>query len=132
MILRNLIPFTFVFCQGTDAIEGITLDLSQIEEIHLSPDALKKMNNLRFLKLCKSPDQCSSKNNIYLSGTLEPFSCKLAYIEWNGYPLKSLPPTFCAKLLVEIRMPHSHVKQLWNGLQVGIYTHIHMLIFLFN
>lgn len=109
-----------MFCQGTDAVEGIILDLSQIEDVHLSVDTFKKMNNLRFLKFYISLSK--SSGNLYLPTVLWPFSDKLRYFEWNGYTLESLPPPFCAKLLVEIRMPHSLIKQLWKGIQVKLYT----------
>ncbi|QHO34524.1 TMV resistance protein N [Arachis hypogaea] len=36
--------------KGTDAVEGITLDLSLIKDIHLSVDTFNKMNNMRFLR----------------------------------------------------------------------------------
>ncbi|MED6217014.1 hypothetical protein PIB30_013485 [Stylosanthes scabra] len=101
--------------KGTDAIEGIMLDLSQIGEMQLSADAFRKMNKLRFLKLYKPSDQFAG--NISLPEGLESFSDKLVYLEWYGYPLDSLPLNFSAKFLVEIRMSHSYVKQLWQGIQ---------------
>ncbi|KAL2337934.1 hypothetical protein Fmac_012380 [Flemingia macrophylla] len=42
---------------------------------------------------------------------------ELRYLEWHGFPCKSLSPTFCAESLVQIRMPHSNVKELWHGTQ---------------
>ncbi|KAL4355872.1 hypothetical protein AHAS_Ahas09G0030100 [Arachis hypogaea] len=101
--------------KGTDAIEGIMLDLSQIAEMQLRADAFRRMNNLRFLKLYKPSDQCAGK--ISLPEDLDSLSDKLVYLEWYGYPLDSLPLNFCAKFLVEIRMSHSNVKQLWQGIQ---------------
>ncbi|XLR43200.1 hypothetical protein S83_027860, partial [Arachis hypogaea] len=98
-----------------DAIEGIILDLSQIKDLRLSPDTFKRMNNLRFLKLYIPSGQ--SSGNMILPTDLEPFSDKLRYFEWHQYPFISLPPSFYAKLLVEIRMPHSHVKKLWEEKQ---------------
>ncbi|MED6217016.1 hypothetical protein PIB30_013486 [Stylosanthes scabra] len=101
--------------KSLDAIEGIILDLSQIKNMHLSPDAFKRMNKLRFLKFYIPSNQISGK--MVLPKDLEPFSDKLRYFEWHQYPFVSLPPSFCAKLLVEIRMPHSHVKRLWEEKQ---------------
>nr|XP_029144803.1 disease resistance-like protein DSC1 [Arachis hypogaea] len=92
--------------KGTDAIEGIMLDLSQIAEMQLRADAFRRMNNLRFLKLYKPSDQCAGK--ISLPEDLDSLSDKLVYLEWYGYPLDSLPLNFCAKFLVEIRMSHSN------------------------
>ena len=108
-----------MFCQGTDAIQGIALDLSQIKNLTLHSDSFTKMKTLRFLRFYNTNlGQISSNTYLHLPATLEPFSDKLRYIEWIGYPFQSLPSPFCAKFLVEIRMPHSKVKQLWEGIQV--------------
>ena len=111
-----------MFCQGTDAVEGITLDLSQTIDLQLSSDIFKKMNNIRFLKFYIPAGQSSS--NKYLPRVLEQFPEKLRYLEWDGFPLESLPLSFCAKLLVEIRMPYSNIEELWQGMQVKIYTYV--------
>ncbi|XP_020225834.1 disease resistance protein RPP2B [Cajanus cajan] len=103
--------------KGTDAIQGITLDLSQIKDLVLHADTFTKMKSLRFLKFYSTLGQSSSNTYLNLPETLEPFSDKLRYIEWIGYPYESLPSPFCAKLLVEIHMPRSNVKQLWQGIQ---------------
>ncbi|KAK7349263.1 hypothetical protein VNO77_06491 [Canavalia gladiata] len=101
---------------GTDEVEGITLDLSQIVDLHLSADTFNRMPNLRFLQLYVPTSKISRV--VYLHRTdLEAFSDELRYLEWNGFPFKSLPPTFCAKFLVQIYMPHSHVEELWQGTQ---------------
>jgi len=111
----------FLFCvfyQGTGAIQGIALDLSQIKGLILHADTFTKMKTLRFLKFYNTLGQSARDTYLDLPATLEPFSDKLTYIEWVGYPFESLPSPFCAKFLVEIHMPHSKVKQLWQGIQV--------------
>ncbi|KAK7349264.1 hypothetical protein VNO77_06497 [Canavalia gladiata] len=100
---------------GTDVIEGIMLDMSQIRELPLSADIFKKMVNLRLLKFYSPFNERAC--NVHLSMGLESLPHKLRYLQWNGYPLMSLPSTFCAEMLVELRLPHSHVKKLWDGLQ---------------
>ncbi|RDX96744.1 putative disease resistance protein, partial [Mucuna pruriens] len=102
---------------GTDVIQGIALDLSQIKDLLLQADTFTKMKALRFLKFYNTLGQSSSDTYLNLPATLEPFSDKLRYIEWIGYPFESLPVPFCAKFLVEINMPCSKVKQLWQGIQ---------------
>ncbi|MED6217017.1 hypothetical protein PIB30_013488 [Stylosanthes scabra] len=99
---------------GTNAVEGIILDLSQIKDLHLSSDIFAKMNNIRFLKFYIPEGESSS--NKYLSEGLEQFPKELRYLEWDRYPLKSFPPCFCSELLVEIHMHHSEVEELWQGL----------------
>ncbi|CAI8607979.1 unnamed protein product [Vicia faba] len=103
--------------KGTSSIEGITLDLSQNNELPLCSDTFTKMKALRILKLYIPLGQSCSNAHLNLPMVLEPFSSELRYFEWIGYPFETLPQPFCAKLLVEIRMPHSNVKQLWQGMQ---------------
>ncbi|CAJ1950914.1 unnamed protein product [Sphenostylis stenocarpa] len=103
--------------EGTGAIQGIALDLSQIKGLILYADTFTKMKTLRFLKFYTSLGESASDTYLDLPTTLDPFSDKLRYIEWIGYPFESLPSPFCAKFLVEIHMPRSKVKQLWQGIQ---------------
>ncbi|KAJ1404330.1 Winged helix DNA-binding domain superfamily [Sesbania bispinosa] len=101
--------------KGTDVVEVITLDLSQIVDLQLSADTFNRMPNLRFLQLYVPGGKRSG--TLYHCRVLEAFSDELRYFEWDGFPLSSLPPNFCAQHLVVIRMPHSHVKELWQGVQ---------------
>ncbi|BAT98371.1 putative disease resistance protein [Vigna angularis] len=103
--------------KGTEAIQGIELDLSQAKNLRLRSDTLTKMKALRFLRFYNSSGQSSWNTYLDLPATLEPFSDKLRYIEWIGYPFECLPSPFCAKFLVEIHMQHGKVKQLWQGIQ---------------
>ncbi|XP_028778378.1 disease resistance protein RML1A-like [Neltuma alba] len=100
---------------GTDAIEGIVLDLSKIRHLHLSIDTFKKMSNLRFLKFYSPADRRYCK--VDLSSGLQLLSERLRYLQWDGYPLESLPSSFCPEKLVVLRMPNSQVKKLWDGVQ---------------
>ncbi|XP_027337322.1 disease resistance-like protein DSC1 [Abrus precatorius] len=101
--------------RGTDVVEGIMLDVSQIRELPLNADIFKKMVNLRLLKFYSPFNKRSC--NVHLPTGLESLPHKLRYLHWNGYPLMSLPSTFCAEMLVQLCMPHSHVKKLWDGSQ---------------
>ena len=94
------------------------LDLSQTRDLHLHIDAFKKMPKLRFLKLFSYNYWDQRPSPLYIPIDLESFSNELRYLEWHGYPLKSLPSTFCAKKLVELHMPGSQVVKLWDGVQV--------------
>ncbi|MED6207172.1 hypothetical protein PIB30_033366 [Stylosanthes scabra] len=102
--------------EGEKSVEGIMCDLSRIGDVHLNKDTFKNMPHLRFLKLYAPQDKRPS-NNVYVPTTLEPFSAKLRYLEWNGYPLNSLPSRFCAEKLVELRMPNSQISKLWDGIK---------------
>ncbi|XP_027906667.1 putative disease resistance protein At4g11170 isoform X2 [Vigna unguiculata] len=103
--------------KGTDAVQGIELDLSQVQNLRLRSDTMAKMKSLRFLRFYNSSGQSSRNTYLDLPTTLEPFSDQLRYIEWIGYPFECLPSPFCAKFLVEIHMKHGKVKQLWQGIQ---------------
>ena len=103
--------------------------MSQIGDLHLSIDTFKKMANLRFLKVYSS--RGSKSSNVYLPADFESFSNKLGYFQWLGYPLKSLPSNFCAKKLVELIMPNSNVKKLWDEVQVCLQAYV-SISFSFN
>ncbi|XP_028778379.1 TMV resistance protein N-like [Neltuma alba] len=101
--------------KGTDAIESITFDMSQIKEVSLTADAFKNIPNLRSLKLYST----SPKNCANLPSGLESFCDRLRYFYWDFFPLESLPAsTFCMQNLVEIHMKYSHVTKLWDGVQL--------------
>ncbi|KAK7268815.1 hypothetical protein RIF29_21524 [Crotalaria pallida] len=101
--------------KGSDAVEGIKLDLSEFDEFHLNADSFNMMTNLRFLILYIPLGKKSG--NVEYPRVFNKFPAKLRYLEWHGYRLKSLPPTFNAKMVVEIRMPHSHIVELWWGVK---------------
>ncbi|KAL5818219.1 hypothetical protein ACOSQ3_022116 [Xanthoceras sorbifolium] len=100
---------------GTNVVESISLDLSQIRELQLSPDAFMKMRKLKFLKLYSSQyhEGYSELDKVHLFQGLELLPEELRYLHWHGYPLKSLPSNFNPEWLVELEMPHSNVEHLW-------------------
>ncbi|XP_027337321.1 disease resistance-like protein DSC1 [Abrus precatorius] len=110
------VPDVLKNSKGTDAVEGITLDLSQRVDFHLPADTFNRMTKLRILRLYVPSDK-KRLANVCIPRVFEQFSNELRYLEWNGYPLKFLPQNFCPKSLVEIHMPYSHVKELWQGMQ---------------
>ncbi|KAI4308566.1 hypothetical protein L6164_031625 [Bauhinia variegata] len=91
--------------RGTEAIQGIVLNSWRRYKAHCDPDAFSKMCNLKVLK-------------IYSFNPLLGLSCfseGLRYLEWQGFPLKELPLGVKLDELVELRMHHSKIKQLWHG-----------------
>ncbi|XP_028807415.1 disease resistance protein RML1A-like [Neltuma alba] len=99
----------------TDAVEGISLDLSQIGDICLTSNTLKKMPNLRFLKFYSSNSDRRSCVNI--PSSQGSFSNHLSYLQWDNFPFEALPSSFCAEKLVELSMNGSKLKKLWDGTQ---------------
>ncbi|XP_050221899.1 disease resistance protein RPV1-like [Mercurialis annua] len=110
--------------KGTIATEGIFLDISEIEKINLSPIAFSRMYNLRLLKFYhnsylswKNPTGFISQPTADSCDGLKSLPNKLCFLHWHGYPWKSLPSNFLMENLVELNMPFSQVKELWNGLK---------------
>ncbi|QCD87436.1 hypothetical protein DEO72_LG3g1972 [Vigna unguiculata] len=68
-------------------------------------DALSKMDHLKLLIL----------KNVNCFGTLNYISNELRYLFWNHFPWMFLPSTFHLDQLVELIMPHSNMKKLWEG-----------------
>ncbi|XP_062017105.1 disease resistance protein RPV1-like [Rosa rugosa] len=105
--------------KGTEKVQSISLNLSMITELKLTPQAFKKMGNLKFLKFCGHDDlvdysplkDCDMRLNLQ---DLESLPDTLIYLRWPLYPLKSLPSKFSSDNLVELNMPGSQLRRLWN------------------
>nr|WIL59964.1 nodulation protein [Melilotus officinalis] len=97
--------------RGSEIVEAIFLDTTEFTHISLSPKAFEKMVNLRLLAF---RDHKGIKS-VSLPHGLDLLPETLIYFLWDGYPWKSLPPTFCAEMLVELSLQESHVEKLWNG-----------------
>ncbi|XP_058007332.1 disease resistance protein RPV1 [Hevea brasiliensis] len=100
--------------EGTGANRGISLDMSKIREVELSPTVFERMYNLKFLKF-----YCSvhPQNRVNLSEGLKFLPNELRLLHWYGYPLKSLPLSSCAENLVDLCLTNSKIKELWDGVQ---------------
>uniref|UniRef100_A0A2N9FND5 TIR domain-containing protein n=1 Tax=Fagus sylvatica TaxID=28930 RepID=A0A2N9FND5_FAGSY len=91
---------------GTEKVESISLSSPSKGEEHLNVEAFSKMKNLRLLKI----------SNVQLPHGLNYLSNELRFLNWDGYPLESMPTSFQPYKLVELIMPHSRIKQLWDGI----------------
>nr|XP_048320577.1 disease resistance-like protein DSC1 [Ziziphus jujuba var. spinosa] len=102
---------------GTAAVEGISLNLSQINrDVKVCPAALSKMYNLRILKIyCDNIGDNNFKLLIPQSLDSYDLSNQLRYFQWDLYTLKSLPSKLSPENLVELVLRGSHVKKLWNN-----------------
>ncbi|KAL6269508.1 hypothetical protein ACE6H2_026419 [Prunus campanulata] len=92
---------------GTEAIEGIVLCLREFEAAHWNPEAFTKMCKLKLLKI----------NNLSLSLGPKYLPNSLRFLEWSWYPSKCLPPSFQPVELAELRLQHSKIDHLWNGIK---------------
>lgn len=103
--------------QGTEAIEGIFLDASDLT-CELSPTVFGKMYNLRLLKF-----YCSTSGNeckLNLPQGLDTLPDELRLLHWENYSLEYLPQKFNPGNLVEINMPYSNMEKLWEGKKVSV------------
>nr|XP_048320292.1 putative disease resistance protein At4g11170 [Ziziphus jujuba var. spinosa] len=104
---------------GTTAVEGISFNMSEIhKDIKLCQATFSETYNLRILKI-----YCDNIGNnefkLYFPQGLGSYlSDKLTYLQWDLYPLKSLPSNFSPENLVELILCGSHVQRLWNHNEV--------------
>ena len=108
-------PFIISFClfltfQNEIQVKAIVLDQKEdgLKFNKLRAEDLSKMRQLKLLIL-------DHKN---FSGMPMSLSNSLCYLSWNGCPFISLPSNFQPCNLVELNMPNSSIKQLWEGIQV--------------
>ncbi|GMI79716.1 hypothetical protein like AT5G36930 [Hibiscus trionum] len=92
---------------ATEVIEGMIIDNKRElkETLKFNVDAFSKMKRLRLLKVC-----C-----LFSCNDLKYLSNELRLLDWEGYPLRSLPSSFQPDNLVALLLPHSHIEQLWKG-----------------
>ncbi|XLR41501.1 hypothetical protein S83_026161 [Arachis hypogaea] len=92
---------------GTNHVKAIVLD--QREEMpECSQLRIRGLSKLRDLKLLI----LYHKNFL---GSLDFLSPNLQYLAWHGYPFPSLPSFQPYSRLVELNLPYSNVKRLWEG-----------------
>ncbi|XP_039689921.1 disease resistance protein RUN1 isoform X2 [Medicago truncatula] len=96
---------------ATSNLEAIVLRRypENIEEIQgmttLRTEALAQMSRLKLLMLW----------NLNFSGSLNFLSSHLGYLCWDKYPFTCLPSSFQPDKLVELVLPRSNIRQLWEG-----------------
>ncbi|OIW04869.1 hypothetical protein TanjilG_13709 [Lupinus angustifolius] len=91
--------------EGTDAIQGIVLNLVEPYQACWSTEAFSKISQLRLLKLCK----------MQLPLGLNCLPSALKFLHWSGCPLETLPLTNQLDEVVDLKLPYSEIVQLWHG-----------------
>ena len=131
--MKIVLTLVLVFvCQGTEAIESIFLDMAQATDLHISSHAFRKMPNLRLLAFASGIGFEGKRinNTLCLPTNLE-LPNNLRYIQWDGCPLELLPSICWPNKLVELSMPYSNAKKLWDGVQVCmIYQSMYVCLFI--
>ncbi|KAF8082878.1 hypothetical protein N665_0804s0025 [Sinapis alba] len=100
--------------KGTRFVSGISFDISDIDEVSISPIAFKRMPKLRFLRVYKSKED--GNDVVHIPEEME-FPRRLRLLDWKAYPNKCLPPTFHPEYLVKLDMQDSQLEYLWQGTQ---------------
>ncbi|XP_050254832.1 disease resistance protein RUN1-like [Quercus robur] len=93
---------------GTETIQGIVLKLPKPKEAHWDPKSFSKMHRLKFLII----------GNFQLSHDPKHLPNDLVFLDWSGYPSKSLPASFQPNEFIELHMYCSNIEQLWKGTKV--------------
>ncbi|CAH2046410.1 unnamed protein product [Thlaspi arvense] len=101
-------------------VRGFFLDMSEVPGI-MSVDAkiFSSMCNLLYLKIYSSAFLQEGKADfkIGISEELQLPLDKVMYLHWLKYPLEKLPSDFNAKKLVNLELPYSSIKQVWDGVK---------------
>ncbi|XP_040934291.1 disease resistance protein RPV1 [Gossypium hirsutum] len=101
--------------QGTVSIEGIKLDMSQIDEQQLCPYVFENMFNLRYIYFYKPEIGKEDWNPKLLANQVDSVSLpnKLRYLCWDYFPFKSLS-SFNPKNLIVLKLRYGNMEKLWN------------------
>ena len=84
------------------------LDFSTPKDVVIKNEAFEKMKKLRLLKI----------NNACVSCCPNCIPNEIRWLNWHGYPSKSLPESFQPEKLVGLKLQYSRVIQLWKGIKV--------------
>ncbi|KAL6210212.1 hypothetical protein ACLB2K_015445 [Fragaria x ananassa] len=91
--------------KGTEAIQGMVMELPKLEVAQWNPEAFSNLSQLSLLHI----------RNVDLPKGLTCLSNSLRLLEWAGCPLRSLPQSFEPDELIELSLCHSNIEYLWKG-----------------
>ncbi|KAL1226130.1 Protein VARIATION IN COMPOUND TRIGGERED ROOT growth response [Cardamine amara subsp. amara] len=101
---------------GTQKVLGISLNASQIDELHVHESAFKRMRNLRFLQIySKIYTQKDEEVRLHLPESFDYLPPKLKLLCWPKYPMSCMPSNFRPENLVMLKMRESKLEKLWEG-----------------
>ncbi|KAB1212542.1 Protein SUPPRESSOR OF npr1-1, CONSTITUTIVE 1 [Morella rubra] len=108
---------------GTNAVEGIVLNLPLLKEERLSVEGFSRMTKLRILKIGNisvvrnfSEVYDMLKTMEWLRDPLKSLSTnELRIMELSGYPLGNLPTNLQLDNLIKLSMQYSNIRKLWEG-----------------
>ena len=96
-------------------VKAIVTQLDGTKEY--SFEALSSMKKLRLLCIY-GPDYSDGSDPVDCDGLV--FSYNLQYLEWGRFPCTKLPSNFKSRNLVQLKLPGSELRRLWNnGIKVN-------------
>ncbi|CAL1363852.1 unnamed protein product [Linum trigynum] len=112
--------------EGLRTTQGISLDLYKAKEMRLEANAFKGMDSLTFLKIWwplelrfegyTSKRVIPEIKKIHLPyDGLDSLPDGLRWLQWDGYPSKSLPSGIYPQHLVRLIIRYSPIKSCWEG-----------------
>ncbi|CAN1335683.1 Disease resistance-like protein DSC1 [Linum perenne] len=111
--------FFVMMVQGTRRIKGISVELAEIGQMQLDSDAFAGMTRLKVLRFhLPNGGNCNYQALKLPEDGLQFLSNQLMSFHWHQFPSRSLPLSFCAEKLIDLRLPYSNIQHLWNGVQV--------------
>ncbi|KFK35947.1 hypothetical protein AALP_AA4G059000 [Arabis alpina] len=99
-------------------VRGIYLDMSEVtKKMSLDSDTFAGMDHLRYLKFFNSHchRECEVDCKLNFPEGLEFVLPEVRYLHWLKFPLDKLPQDFNPKNLIDLKLPYSHIEQLWDG-----------------
>ncbi|CAH8278073.1 unnamed protein product [Arabidopsis lyrata] len=100
---------------GTKKVLGITLDMDEIDELHIHENAFKGMHNLLFLKVYTKKWDKKTEVRWHLPKGFNYLPHKLRFLRLDGYPMRCMPSKFRPENLVKLEMSGSKLERLWEG-----------------
>ncbi|PRQ47568.1 putative TIR domain, P-loop containing nucleoside triphosphate hydrolase [Rosa chinensis] len=91
--------------KGTEAVQGMVMDLPKLEVAQWKPEAFSNLSQLSFLQI----------RNVDLPKGPTCLSNSLKLLEWSRFPLRFLPQDFESDELIELNLCYSNIEQLWQG-----------------
>ncbi|KAK8978267.1 hypothetical protein V6N11_028272 [Hibiscus sabdariffa] len=99
---------------GTNLIQGIKLDISQIDTIQLHPSVFENMFHLKYIKFYVSLFRYGWSKKLHAQVDIVSLPSELKFLWCTHCPFKSLSPSFNPKNLVVLKLSFGDVEQLWN------------------
>ncbi|KAF2561297.1 hypothetical protein F2Q70_00017957 [Brassica cretica] len=98
---------------ATTKLLGISLDMDEIDELHIHESAFKGLCNLSFLI---SYTNHKKEVRWHIPKEFDYFPYRLR-LRWDNCPLRCMPSKFCPSNLVKLQMLGSKLQKLWEGVQ---------------